>query len=662
MMRRAATPRRLSPECHTLLRDCAERNNTMLEQLRRGASSWVAKIFLLLLVLSFGVWGIADIFRGFGTSHVATVGGIPLGPDEYRRLYDRAFETRLDALSQQLRQRVTPEIGRQFGIDRDIDKELFAQLLLDAHARDLNLGFGEETIAKRVIEAFSDDKGNFDRDRFEQVLRRFNLSEAGFFQEEKTQTVRAQLLTVLIAPAPPNLLIDIDHVYRNEQRTLEYFSIASDKVAAPPEPTDAQLTEHYEAAKQRYMAPEYRKLGILLASPDGMKAKVEVTEEELKEAYKTRGESFDTPERRRVLQLAFADKAEAEKAAAALRSGKDFVTVAKDFGRTEADYDRGLVAQSELADKQVAEAAFKIARDTVSDPIEGSLSTSIVKVIAIEPGVKRTYEDVKDKLRDQIALEKVKKLLPDLHNQVEDLRAAATPFKEIADKLGLQYLVVDAVDASGKDPSGKLLTEPEVLGAVLRPAFESDVGVEIDPVDLGQNGEAFVEVIEITPTRQMTLAEVKDRVKASWIAAETQKAAAKYARDLVDRAGKGEDFAKLAAEAGGSIETSKPLKRDDSDDNLSQGLLTLAFNQKPGVVAQSTNANGTARVVFRVKEITSPKPLTEEERKARSTSMRSAAMRDTLDQYVAALEKRYGISSNPELMRRALGQSSEEQP
>ena len=48
----------------------------MLDALRRGASGWIAKIFLSILVLSFAVWGVADVFRGYGAGSLAKVGKI----------------------------------------------------------------------------------------------------------------------------------------------------------------------------------------------------------------------------------------------------------------------------------------------------------------------------------------------------------------------------------------------------------------------------------------------------------------------------------------------------------------------------------------------------------------------------------------------------------
>ena len=52
----------------------------MLEAIRRHATSWVVKAFLIVLVLSFAVWGIGDVFRTTRVEGaVASVGGFEIG-------------------------------------------------------------------------------------------------------------------------------------------------------------------------------------------------------------------------------------------------------------------------------------------------------------------------------------------------------------------------------------------------------------------------------------------------------------------------------------------------------------------------------------------------------------------------------------------------------
>ena len=44
------------------------------------------------LVISFAIWGIGDIFRGFGRSTVAKVGGIEITVDQFRMLYNERLQ------------------------------------------------------------------------------------------------------------------------------------------------------------------------------------------------------------------------------------------------------------------------------------------------------------------------------------------------------------------------------------------------------------------------------------------------------------------------------------------------------------------------------------------------------------------------------------------
>ena len=61
-----------------------------------------------LIAISFGIWGIGDIFRGFGQSTVAKVGGTEIRIDQFRQIY----QDRLQAISRQVGRPVTSEQAR----------------------------------------------------------------------------------------------------------------------------------------------------------------------------------------------------------------------------------------------------------------------------------------------------------------------------------------------------------------------------------------------------------------------------------------------------------------------------------------------------------------------------------------------------------------------
>src|ERR1700727_3063043 len=90
----------------------------MLRGIRNASAGWLGKTIMAavvgFLVISFGFWGIGDIFRGYTRGALVTVGNARMSADQFRQL----FNTRLQALSRQVQRPITPEQARIFGIDR----------------------------------------------------------------------------------------------------------------------------------------------------------------------------------------------------------------------------------------------------------------------------------------------------------------------------------------------------------------------------------------------------------------------------------------------------------------------------------------------------------------------------------------------------------------
>ena len=88
----------------------------MLESMRRGAQSWVAKGLFGILVASFAMWGVADVFRGWGQGSLASIGGTQISQGEFQR----EFQRELEAFSRDAKQKLTPEQGKALGLDRRV--------------------------------------------------------------------------------------------------------------------------------------------------------------------------------------------------------------------------------------------------------------------------------------------------------------------------------------------------------------------------------------------------------------------------------------------------------------------------------------------------------------------------------------------------------------
>ena len=624
----------------------------MLEILRQGATGWVAKILMGLLVLSFVGWGVItrQATGVSGGSTLLTVGGQNVTTQQYQRL----FSEELRRVEMQAHQQIPVATAHQIGVDQQV----ISGLLIDAHARDLNLGISDQALADKLKneKSLQAPDGSIDRTAYAYLLQQLGLSDAGYRDMLRRNTVREQLLGSVGAAAPaPQALVEAFNQMQGEQRTLDYFLVPPAKAPAAVAPDDAKLKEFFEARKEQYKAPEYRTAGVLLASPDDIKGTMTVGDDEVKAAYDATKESYGKPELRHVQLMTFQDKAAAEKALAAIKTGKDFLAVAKDMGLAEADVDRGLIKKSQLLDPIAADAAFKLENDKVSDLIDGALATSIVRVTEIQPSTQKSFDDVKGEIRDKLARERAVKALLDFRGKIEDARASGTQLKEMPGKFPFKYTEVPAMDKDGKGSDGKPASTLPNLAAILKAMFASDVGVEADPIDLGQSGWAWVEVKDVKAARQKTLDEVKADVTAAFQDNAAATALGKLALDLTDRANKGEDFAKLAAEGGSTVKTVAAVTRRTKSPELPPAAPQLAFSLAKGTAASLTAADGKSKLVFKVADIKPAKPLDDAARKDLTAQLGQEMSGALTAQYLASLEKTYGFSMDKAAFDRMLG-------
>lgn len=167
----------------------------MMEALRSSAGSWIAKIFVALLAMSFGIWGIADVFRGRTTDVLARVGNEKITAQEYRREFDRQVR----AFSERQGVQITPEQARAIGLDRQVLAQLLQGASLDAQAANLGLAISDGMIAERIAanKAFQGPDGQFDPDRFRQILARNGLSEGEVVHLEKESLLAGGIVDAL---------------------------------------------------------------------------------------------------------------------------------------------------------------------------------------------------------------------------------------------------------------------------------------------------------------------------------------------------------------------------------------------------------------------------------------------------------------------------------
>ncbi|MBW5435899.1 peptidylprolyl isomerase [Bradyrhizobium canariense] len=579
----------------------------MLRGMRKASSNWLGKTIMAVvmgvLIISFGVWGIADIFKGFGQSTVAKVGGTEISLNEFRQIYT----DRLQQISRQFGRPLSPEQARAFGLDRQVLQQTIAEAALDEEARRLGLGQSDDQIRQLIMNDpnFKGVGGNFDPNRFQSVIRNFGYTEQRYVSEQRKVSLRRQITgTIGAGIEPPKAMLDVLTRFQNEQRAIEFVRLDAAQAGTIDAPSPEALAAYFEDHKVQFRAPEYRKIAFVVVSPEEIGKWSEVSDEDAKKAFEQRKDRLGTPEKRQIQQIVFPNAAEAQAARERLTSGTSFEDLGKERGLSASDVDLGLVTKSSL-DPAVGDAVFALPAGEISQPIQGRLGTSIVKVEKIEPGVEANYASVAADIKREIATERARVKVADLRDKMEDERGGGASVIDAAQKLGLTAVTIDAVDRSGRAPSGQPVSGiPQGLDVVSQ-AFNTDVGVDNDSISF-KGGYVWYDVLAITPSRDRNLDEVRDQVEARWRQDQIATKLKAKATEIVQKLESGGKLADEAAAIGAKVETASGFKRDDSPASVPATVVSAAFRVGKDGVGQTAVTGGTEVIVFRVTEIIDP--------------------------------------------------------
>jgi peptidyl-prolyl cis-trans isomerase D len=631
----------------------------MLRGIHKASSTWLGKALMAavmgFLIISFAIWGIGDIFRGFGRNAAITVGDTEISLEQLREYYT----DQIRQLSRQARRAITPEEARTRGIDRQVLSRLVAETTLDEEAKALGLGVSNAEIAKSITHDpnFRGPNGQFDRLRFEQLIRDAGYSEGRFAEMQRRVMLRRQIVQGLAGALHiPTAAMAAINRFRNEKRGIEYVALTTAQADDIPAPTSDQLNSYFDAHKVLFRAPEYRKLTLLALSPAALAKPETVSDADTKKYYEQHKSEFGTPEKREIKQIVFGNSEEAKAARERIDKGESFVDLVKARGLKASDTDLGMVTKHEIIAPAVADAAFALKSGEVSQPLKGAFGTVLVTAGKIEPGTQQSYEEAAPQIKRRIAESRAKTQIDDLRDKIEDERAAGSTLAEAGKKLGLDVRIIDAVDRSGRGPDGKPIPDLPQRPNLVTAAFGSDVGADTDALQLPGGGYLYYNVAGITPSRERSLDEVKAKVEQQWRDDEIAKRLKAKAEDLIGKLKSGGTLAQLATESGLQLQKAADLQRGKPSGFLPAKLIETVFRTPKDTAASAAGNQETERYVFRVTDVADPKldPVSADGR-AMASSLNNSYIDDLTGEYLAHLENQFGVNINQSLVNQVIG-------
>ena len=628
----------------------------MLEGMRRASQRPLGRIIMGLVMgfisLSFAIWGVGNIFVGYGSNNVAEVGGTEISADQVRQLY----QAQLKSMQRQARRSITNEQARQMGLDQQVVGKLIADAALDGKARSFGLAMSDATLARKILAdtTFAGPTGKFDTNRFNEILSDNGFTEQTFAREQRKQYLRQDFADAftggMIAPVAA---LEAIHKFRNETRSIEYVELPDSAAGAIAAPDDQTLQTFFDARKQQFSAPEFRSLATLSVTPTALIDAAAVSDADAQTLYdRVKGQRFGAAAKRELEQVVFADEASARRASEKIKAGQSLSDAAKEANLQIVQL--GELAKSDIVDPALAEAAFALEDGGVSGPLKTPFGYALVHVVKATPESVKPFADVAADLKTEIANERARKAAADIHDKIEDERTSGKALDEAAAAAGRTVMKITAVDQNGRDPAGAEVSGLPERDALLRAAFASDVGVDNETLTTRDGGYVWYEVLNVERAHERSLAEVRDKVAAAWRDDEAARLLGAKAAELVKKIEAGASVEDIGKEMNLPVKNVSDVKRVGAT-SVPQALVIRVFNLKVGQ-AGSAAATAGGRIVFKILDSATPEAdLDSDVMKTVKTQLQQAYSEDLLSEYLAKLQLDGKVSINQAALRAATG-------
>jgi peptidyl-prolyl cis-trans isomerase D len=620
----------------------------MISQFRRYTDSWIARIFFLIMAVSFVGWGISgDLFRLMGPPEwIAKIGGQTIEIPAFQAEFQRAMaqQTRNLPAGQDPPAELRRSVGQQT-LSRMID-----EAALDIELKHLRVVTPDEALAEvvRSMPAFQDKDGKFNRNQFAAVLQNNGYSEARFMAQLRTDISQRQLMSaisgsVAASDAEVTPLYTAEFEKRSADMALFPFAAAPD----PAPPTEAALTRWYDNHKDLYTTPEFRRIKAIELSPQSLASEITITDAELQAAYDERQSEYHTPEKRSAQVISAPDEQKARALADRWRAGADWASMQ---AAAQADGAAGITqddaTEVQFPDPDLAKTVFAAPAEAISEPIKGQLGWFVVKVTKIDPGATTTFEQAKDALRARVLAGKAADLMYDRANKLDQLLGNGGSLDDLPGDLGLAA-VTGTLDAKGNTQTGTPAPIPgpaELKAAIIAAAFQARQGdppqlTEVQTPSTGGSAYYALTVESVIPPGEKPFDEVKQQVTDDWMQDQRRRFQDQAATAMMTAVQGGKSFSDAATIAGVTPNLSPLVTRNETSPEVPPELQRVMFGLKPHEATMVELPEGF--VVAQLTEIMKPDAATD---KAGYDQARTAIARsignDIASVFVQALRQR----------------------
>ena len=614
----------------------------MLQYIKKYMKGWFLGIILFFIFISFAFWGVGDIFRG-GSSYILKIGKYKISRDTFLR----EFESNVNYLK---KNKKLNKIELENVVNETLSNLKDRYLILNA-ANLMNLNISEKILRKKIYEneLFQNKLKNnkFDKNIYTNFISRNFSSEENYLEYLKNQ-----ILIEIIANYfekkiyyPQNLT---NKIY-NKLEEKKSFQIASiDKNyqrTVIKIPKKESMLKYFNKNKKKYVFDERRSFSYIFVNLNYLKKKVEVNEDEIIDSYNNQKQDFLVPEKRKVEQLFFDNEEIGKKILNSINKENKFKEIAENEKEKNISYIAlGLVEKEQLFD-EFADQVFKLKENEFSKLIKTDIGWHILKVTEIIKSKSKKLSEVKNTIKEDIALTKSYDELDIVLNEVEDELTNGANLEEISNKLNLDLINVKLLEKKSFFNSD--LPNEIKINNFYQEVFEEELNSDLFIEEI-EDGFFIVRVDEIVNEQLKTFEEayndlIKD-VKEERINKKINNIIKKFNKKIQE----GVDFIEISDLLKMNSRITKKLNREDI---INQGF-SFEFTNKIFESKKNTiHENETSDNYYVVKVISDSEVKFNNERfNVVKKSVNKIYGIDNFQQITKILENKFPISVNKNLL------------
>jgi len=256
----------------------------MLEIMRNQAQSWLAKLILGGIALSFGLWGIGDYFTGSRVAYVAEVDGKPISDLEFSQTYERQLNSYRAMLGQQFSKTLIEQLGVK---DNTLQTMINRQLMLDEAAR-MGLVASDAALLSYVQNNPTfQQAGVFDPQRYHAFTRNMGFATTRDYEDDTRVNLMIDALQKAIVDSAHVNDAEIRAQFEREfaQRTIAAVMIEPKDLINTINIDDTAARTWYNEHKQSYRSALKVEINAVEISPNELAKDIRIDESDIRAFY-----------------------------------------------------------------------------------------------------------------------------------------------------------------------------------------------------------------------------------------------------------------------------------------------------------------------------------------------------------------------------------------